>query len=376
VQSDLGILAPGVAASTGDTTVRPTTYGGTEATGPAETFEVATLDKADGIATLAGRMTPSIACLLPRAAAYDSLGNGLFLVCQGSDKLVDITAPSGSTVEWSVGEEPTGLALDRDTRTALVWSQLSRTISQVAMDGTHDAEVKTAYLGEPVDKLDPLHLGRALFSRTSDTHISADGRACASCHPDGRDDGLVWSTPDGPRQTPTLAGRLAGTAPYGWNGAKGTVVKHVTSTLKRLGGTGLDKASMDAVVAYCMAMKPPPTAEIRDADLVAQADQGRALFEDETVGCSSCHIQEANLTDGHAHDVKSKAAGDPRGKFDTPSLRFVAGTPPYFHDGRYPTLRALLHSSGGDEPGDVKMGHAAQLSDHEIEALEAYLRTL
>ena len=30
--------------------------------------------------------------------------------------------------------------------------------------------------------------------------LSGDGRACASCHPDGRDDGLVWSTPNGPRQ--------------------------------------------------------------------------------------------------------------------------------------------------------------------------------
>jgi DNA-binding beta-propeller fold protein YncE len=374
VRSDLGIIAPGVTANTGDTTVRPATYGGTEATGPAETFEVATLDSADAKTLTA----PSTPCLLPRAAAYDSLGNGLFIVCQGSDRLVDIPVPSGLTVAWSVGEEPTGVALDRDTRTALVWSQLSRTISQVAMDGTADAEVKTAYLGDPVEGADPLHLGRALFSRTADPHISADGRACASCHPDGRDDGLVWSTPDGPRQTPTLAGRLAGTAPYGWNGAKSTVMKHVTSTLKRLGGSGLDKASMDAVVAYCMAMKPPPAPAKEDQDtrLVAEAAEGKALFEDVTVGCSSCHIQEANLTDGHSHDVKSKAAGDPRGKFDTPSLRFVAGTPPYFHDGRYPTLRALLRASGGDEPGDVKMGHSAQLSDHEIDALEAYLRTL
>jgi mono/diheme cytochrome c family protein len=329
------------------------------------------IDKQD-VGGSPGRMMTPTPCLLPRAAAYDSLGNGLFVACQGSDKLLGIMVPSGSFVAWSVGEEPTGLAIDRDTRTVLVWSQLARTISQVAMDATSDAEVKTAQLGDPVDGLDPLRLGRELFSRTSDSRISADGRACASCHPDGRDDGLVWSTPDGPRQTPALAGRLAGTAPYGWNGAKGTVVKHVTSTLKRLGGTGLDKASMDAVVAYCMAMKPPPAAEVTDTNLVAE---GKALFDDETVGCSSCHVDE-KLTDGRSHDVKSKAAGDPRGKFDTPSLRFVAATPPYFHDGRFPTLRALLHASGGDEPGDVKMGHSAQLSDHEIEALEAYLRTL
>ena len=57
-------------------------------------------------------------------------------------------------------------------------------------------------------------------------------------------------------------------------------------------------------------------------------------------------------------------------RFDTPSLRFVSGTAPYFHDGRYPTLRALLVGSDG------KMGHTAKLSPHELDALEAYLRTL
>ena len=32
-------------------------------------------------------------------------------------------------------------------------------------------------------------LGRILYHSTSDSRISKDGRACASCHPDGRDDG-------------------------------------------------------------------------------------------------------------------------------------------------------------------------------------------
>ena len=41
-----------------------------------------------------------------------------------------------------------------------------------------------------------------------DRRISADGRVCASCHPDGREDGVAWVTPEGPRQTPMLAGRL------------------------------------------------------------------------------------------------------------------------------------------------------------------------
>ena len=56
--------------------------------------------------------------------------------------------------------------------------------------------------------------------------------------------------------------------------------------------------------------------------------------------------------------------------FDTPSLRFVGGTAPYFHDGRYPTLDALL-----SDPGS-RMGKSASLPVADRVALAAYLRTL
>ncbi|MGH7293439.1 MAG: hypothetical protein ACRELB_00830, partial [Polyangiaceae bacterium] len=239
-----------------------------------------------------------------------------------------------------------------------------------------DVTLRTASFGADVDMADPEVLGRVLFHRSGDTRISSDGRACASCHPDGRDDGLTWATPDGPRQTPTLAGRLAGTAPYGWNGARSTVKQHVTSTVKRLGGTGLDDASMDALVAYCMHMDAAPRATepavaIEQASLVTE---GQELFDSGSTGCSSCHISDGTFTDGNRHNVHSKAKGDPRRDakrgFDTPSLRFVGGTAPYFHDGRYPTLRALLAGSDG------KMGHTGHMSPHQVDALEAYLRTL
>jgi hypothetical protein len=383
VRSDVGILAPGMLANTGDTTERPSTYGGSDSATPAQTFEISIVD-ASGIAHDAvhrtpdlppaiARMVPSIPCFLPRAAAFDAMSSTLFVVCQGTNRLIGMRTPAGRGYGWNVGKEPTGLALDGETRTALVWSQLSRTISQVPMEGMPDADIKTAQLGGPVDALDPVRIGRELFYRAGDPRISADGRACGSCHPDGRDDGLVWSTPDGPRQTPTLAGRLAGTAPYGWNGSRSTVFKHVTGTLQRLGGTGLDPESMDAVVAYCMAMKPPPRVDREDPALVAR---GQALFDSSGAGCSSCHIEDGTFTDGNRHNVKSKAPGDPRRKFDTPSLRLVGGTSPYFHDGRFNSLRALLLSNGGDDPRDVHMGHSAQLSSEDMTAILSYLRTL
>jgi cytochrome c peroxidase len=57
-------------------------------------------------------------------------------------------------------------------------------------------------------------------------------------------------------------------------------------------------------------------------------------------------------------------------RFDTPSLALLSGRAPYFHDGRYATLRELL-SANGD-----KMGHTSHLSETDRSALEAFLETL
>jgi mono/diheme cytochrome c family protein/DNA-binding beta-propeller fold protein YncE len=408
-KTDGGVLATGVLANTGDTTVLTETYGGAGfETMPSEQFTIATVDprggdvgragpgerfEASDVAQVVGAPSADNSCLLPRAMAYDPRGQLLFVACEGRGTLEREGFADGrwsfSTAAWSVGGEPTGIALDADRRTAFVWSQVERVVTAVPMDayrvpgGAQDGSLVQTYplgVGEIVGDATK-DVGRALFHRAGDSRISSDGRACASCHPEGRDDGLVWATPDGPRQTPTLAGRLVGTAPYGWNGARDTVKKHVTSTVSRLGGTGLDDRELEALVDYCATMQPPPRAAeakaktaVVPATASATADplvaEGRELFESPRTACASCHMDDGTYTDGNRHDVKSRAKGDPGRAFDTPSLRFVAGTAPYFHDARYPTLRALLAGSDG------KMGHTKGLSAHEVDALEAYLRTL
>ena len=51
-------------------------------------------------------------------------------------------------------------------------------------------------------------------------------------------------------------------------------------------------------------------------------------------------------------------------------LKGIGGTGPYFHDGRYKTLRELLVSSDG------KMGNTKHLSNDDLDALEAFMRSL
>jgi cytochrome c peroxidase len=114
-------------------------------------------------------------------------------------------------------------------------------------------------------------------------------------------------------------------------------------------------------------MAPPARPSTAPADAAAVA-RGAAIFASKDVGCSECHSGEAG-TDGKAHDVQSKAKRDVGGSFNTPSLRFIGGTGPYFHDGRYATLGELLRGTDGT------MGHTSQLSPDDLAALEAYLRT-
>ena len=185
----------------------------------------------------------------------------------------------------------------------------------------------TVSLGvEQDDKARLVAQGRALFHTAGDAKIAHDGRACASCHPDGRDDGLVWPTPEGPRQTILLAGRVGRGAPFGWRGQHATLKEHMRQTMKNLHGAGLSDAEYDALEAWLLSMKGPPSLG-RPLDEVEQ--RGRVVFE-ESAGCGGCHLESGGFSDHGVHDVGSATATDREKGFLAPSLRFVAESAPTF----------------------------------------------
>lgn len=316
-------------------------------------------------------------CLLPRAAATNPERSSMLVACLGIDAVVEIRAEATGLREaeiarWKVPSGPIGIAVDGKAQQAWVWSQFSRSLSVIALGDKKAASLALARVSGAVlsaetalksDALlgEEMELGRQLFHAVGDRRISADGRVCASCHPDGRDDGLVWSSPNGQRQTPMLAGRLEASGPFGWEGDTKTVGDHLTHTFQRLAGRGLAGKELDALVRYAVAMPAPPRSEPK---LDAVASRGRELFESQEVGCAVCHTQGGVGTDGSRHDVGSGAP------LDTPTLRFIAGTAPYFHDGRYATLGDLLRATQG------KMGWASGMTDADFDAIEAYLKTL
>src|SRR5262249_55878435 len=150
-------------------------------------------------------------------------------------------------------------------------------------------------------------------------------------------------------------------------GASGTVIDHVRQTLDRLGGSGVRSSKSEyALLVYLKELDPPRSTRPLDME---KAERGRAIFASAETGCSACHAGDAS-TNGYVHDVGSS---DERGRvlaLDTPSLRFVGRTAPYFHDGRYATLRELLVDTDGT------MGQTGHLSPGELDALETYLQTL
>jgi cytochrome c peroxidase len=99
-------------------------------------------------------------------------------------------------------------------------------------------------------------------------------------------------------------------------------------------------------------------------------ERGRVLFESADTSCASCHDAARGYSDGERHQVMALPGAGPSEGFDTPSLRYVAGTGPYFHDGRYKTLDEVLTAP------DHAMGGSTHLSRQDRAALVAYLETL
>jgi len=123
------------------------------------------------------------------------------------------------------------------------------------------------------------------------------------------------------------------------------------------------------------------------AALSAQAKQGMALFYSPRVGCALCHSgfnfsgnwRDAQGETGRASFARNGTSAQP---LRVPTLRNVALTAPYMHDGRFATLDAVLaHYSGlAERPGGAaridRRLPRAPLSDAERAALGAFLESL
>lgn len=240
--------------------------------------------------------------------------------------------------------------------------------AEIAIDGLGDTHLSAApghVLSPPV--LDSqLAEGRLLFSSAivSEMATRDSGVSCTTCHVDSRMDGIAWPDFDTvPRQTKSLAGAMSLTAPFTWTEDVLTVAEESRITSEsRLGGRNATDAQHEAVAAW---IEHTPDVDHADRGATTEAvTRGAALFERADVGCVACH-GGVRYSDQARHDLYDLAG------VDTPALVGIAATAPYLHDGRAPTLRAVLEGSR-----DGSMGDTSLLSEVELDELEAFLRSL
>jgi cytochrome c peroxidase len=253
---------------------------------------------------------------------------------------------------------------------------------------------------------DPLKLalGERLFA---DPRLSANGsRACISCH-DTRTNGASANRLDEaiegtelPLNTSTvfnasLSFRL------NWEGNSrtletqaealldnrrvlGTSVAEVVGKLsadpemaRQFGeayGHGPDRASLlDAIATYERSLLTPGSRFDLwlggdAAALSVEEQNGYGLFK--SLGCISCH-QGVNVGGNlfERHGIFHPLASPKPEILRVPSLRNVATTPPYFHDGSAPTLHEAVRRMAAAQLDQM-------LSDQQIEAIVAFLQTL
>ncbi|MDP8999320.1 MAG: c-type cytochrome [Myxococcota bacterium] len=206
-------------------------------------------------------------------------------------------------------------------------------------------------------------------------HTEAGGLiACASCHPEGGDDGHVWMLDGLPRRTPSLRGTIAGTAPYHWPGDEMDMAMLIDEVYtRRMSGTRLSPPQQNALAGWIQNIPAPPPPGWVDSNA---AHRGQALFEG-SAGCATCHsgpkfTNNQTVGVGTGTDIGREPDGGPSPTaFQVPSLVGVGWRTPLFHDGCAATIAERFGKCA--TPGH---GSTAQLPSQDIADLTAYLDSL
>lgn len=275
----------------------------------------------------------------------------------------------------------------------------------------------------PVPDLDPriVELGDRLFH---DPRLSADDTvSCATCHDlahggvDHKKSAVGIGGQVGPINTPTVFNASLNFAQF-WNGRAATLEDQAngpplaaaemgSSWPQILGKLGADPEMVsrfavfpdgltEANVRFAIAtfertlLTPAPFDRYLAGDTAALSDEARrglALFSD--YGCVACHqgqgiggnmyqrfgvmgdyfADRGNVTEADLGRFTVTQREEDRHVFKVPSLRNVAKTAPYFHDGSAPTLADAVKVMGRYQLG-------RQLADEDVALLVAFLESL
>jgi cytochrome c peroxidase len=263
------------------------------------------------------------------------------------------------------------------------------------------------YMPVPVDNLltaEKIELGRRLFF---DPRLSRDGSvACATCHDpsrafsDGRPTAVGVFGRQGRRNAPAIVNRGYGRL-FFWDGRAASLEEQVLMPIQ-------DRNEMDLPLALAAARVGLAPSDLSRAlscfvrsilsgdsrfDRFIEGDR-TALSAEEQAGlqvfrgkanCIACHVGP-NFTDEKLHNTgiawregKFVDAGAGRGDFKTPTLRELARTAPYMHDGSFATLEDVIeyYNRGGNANPQLDSElHPLRLSQSEMRSLVQFLRSI
>ena len=249
-------------------------------------------------------------------------------------------APPGQVV--AVAYSSSGVLFAQTREPAALWSSNTGTTIALASDSRADT-------------------GHLIF------HTNAGGGlACASCHPEGGEDGRVWNFACvGARRTQSIRGGISATAPFHWDGSENNFSNLMDDVFTgRMTGPKLGADQKMALQSWVDTIPLLPGAAGLDSAAVAR---GSTLFNDPKVGCAACHAGSL-LTNNATVDVGTGQM------LQVPSLRGVSWRAPFMHNGCAQTLADRFGSAsctGGDKHGVTSTLSAAQISD-----LTTYLESL
>jgi cytochrome c peroxidase len=370
----------------------------------------------------AGAMVPAVA-LSPdgRTALWGDDAGDLHYGDAAAGRALESWPGLGSTV-ISVGFSPDGR-----TAVSAGWDGVPRTweipprrrkttvrgeakLDALAKEALRRLEIHEIPVGEP-KALNPatVELGRKLFF---DPRLSKDGTiSCSSCHKPDKAfaDGLPVAVGirglKGPRNSPSLLSVANNHyTQFMWDGrldsidaaALGAIQNPIEMDMDLKGvaaAVGVPPAqAAGALAVFIRSLARPDDSpfdrfRLGKAPLSPAALRGFVVFAGKA-RCLHCHAT-ANFTDSDFHRIGLKSLGpdDPgrlpfdsraenRGAFRTPTLRNVALTAPYMHDGRFSTLREVVdfYDRGGDVPADDMA--ALHLTEAEKTDLLAFLDSL
>jgi len=265
----------------------------------------------------------SLSLALPADIARSNDGT-IFVAATGSARVGVLNSAGAVQARISVGNGPTGLAIDEARQRLYCLNRFDDTISVVSLGSR--SEVARVALGADAEPAD-VQRGRLILYGAG---LSAHGDvSCASCHRNGHRDGLAWDLGDpkgtmqqvttlltstfhpmkGPMTTQSLRG-IIGTEPLHWRGDRARLSDFNPAFISLLGGTReLTDQEMADFEAFIQTLSYPPN-PFENLDRTypnppagPSAMRGHSLFTTARLDggvftCNNCHMAEPGFGAG------------------------------------------------------------------------------